>query len=61
MARAPAGDDDIRGIEDIPLEELAIALRQSSGDEVETVRYFGVRRLTAHARERLRRAAGAVG
>lgn len=55
-ARAPSGDDDIRAIEDIALEELAAALAQYSkaeASEVEAARFFGIRRLSFTARARL--------
>ena len=57
-ARYPATGGDIRSIEDIPARELAAALRScASGDrEGEASRAFGLRRLSASARERLRRA-----
>jgi hypothetical protein len=62
-ARYPATDNDIRSIDDIPSRELVAALRScASGDrEGEASRAFGLRRLSASARERLRRAIPADG
>jgi very-short-patch-repair endonuclease len=50
-ARAPASMDDIRLIEDIALAEIRAARR--GRDVVEVARLFGVRRLSASARERI--------
>jgi very-short-patch-repair endonuclease len=53
-ARSPASENDIRPIEDIALAELHIARQE--GDTVDVARRFGVRRLSASARERIERA-----
>ncbi len=53
IARFPAGEGDIRQIEDICLAELRGA---GSSDPVEIARKFGVRRLSAAARARIERA-----
>jgi very-short-patch-repair endonuclease len=50
QARAPAGPDDLRAIEEIALRELAA---YPGHDAVEVARYFGVRRLSASARARI--------
>ncbi|SEK25956.1 Part of AAA domain-containing protein [Sphingomonas palmae] len=54
VAREPTTEDDIRQIEDIAIEELRAARRL--GDPVEIARFFGVRRLSSAARERIVRA-----
>lgn len=58
-ARAPATEADIRLIEDISLEELRAAYPEQPSDdpEQEVARFFGVRRLTALARQRIALAA----
>jgi hypothetical protein len=57
-ARFPATVDDIRGLEDVPLPELCACLRSCTADDKpnEAARRFGLRRLSAAGRERLRRA-----
>lgn len=57
--RVPERDEDVRFIEEIPIEELAAAARTVRGDDlpVEVARIFGVLRLSAAARARLERAA----
>ncbi len=62
-ARYPATTHDIRAIEDISNRELAAALRGCVSDDhpAEAARAFGLRRLSAPARERLRRAIPPVG
>lgn len=52
--RRPAGDADIRQIEDIPLVELRAAAIDR--DPVGVARIFGVRRLSAPARARIEQA-----
>jgi hypothetical protein len=49
--RLPAGDDDIRQIEDIALAELRAA--RFGEDVIEVARGFGVRRLSTTARARI--------
>lgn len=58
-ARFPATDDDVRGVEDISLEELRAAISAAATDDrvAEAARRFGVRRLTAQARTRMEEAA----
>ncbi len=51
VARMPAGDADIRQIEDIALAELRAA--RAGRDSVEVARSFGVRRLSSSARARI--------
>ncbi|UUL82339.1 DUF3320 domain-containing protein [Sphingomonas qomolangmaensis] len=60
-ARAPAGANDIRQIEDIAIEELGFA--GTALDPSDVARFFGVRRLSAAARARinLARQAGRAG
>ena len=62
-ARYPATGEDVRMLEDIALPELSAALRACPGDDSEgaAARAFGIRRLSAAGRERLRRAAPAMG
>ena len=62
-ARYPATGDDVRGMEDIALPELTAALRACVSDDGpgEAARAFGIRRLSAAGRERLRRATPATG
>jgi very-short-patch-repair endonuclease len=52
-ARFPAGEDDIRQIEDICLAELRAA---KSSDPVEIARMFGIRRLSSVTRMRIEQA-----
>jgi hypothetical protein len=52
-ARFPAGEDDIRQIEDICLAELGAT---GISDPVEIARMFGVRRLSSAARNRIEQA-----
>ena len=55
-ARYPHSSDDIRMIEDIALPELSAAIRGCAGAEdvlVDAARRFGVRRVSAAARDRL--------
>ncbi|RYY17215.1 MAG: DUF3320 domain-containing protein, partial [Alphaproteobacteria bacterium] len=54
LAREPATEDDIRQIEDIAIEELRAA--RGLGAPAEIARFFGVRRLSSAARERIVRA-----
>lgn len=51
VARRPDIDEDVRQIEDIALEELRAAT--VLGDTVAVARYFGVKRLSASARDRI--------
>ncbi len=62
-ARFPATAEDIRGLEDVPLPELCACLRScNTGDKPsEAARRFGLRRLSAAGRERLRRATPPTG
>ncbi|WP_174278454.1 DUF3320 domain-containing protein, partial [Sphingomonas bacterium] len=62
-ARYPATVEDVRALEDIALPELGAALRACPGDDAEgaAARAFGIRRLSATGRERLRRATPATG
>ncbi len=57
-ARYPATSEDIRAIEEIALVELTAALRAcAAGDHpTEAARSFGIRRLSAAARDRLHKA-----
>ncbi|HEX7323920.1 MAG TPA: DUF3320 domain-containing protein [Rhodanobacteraceae bacterium] len=52
-----AGDEDFRAIDDIPVEEIAVAARNVLGDDlpIAIAHIFGVRRLTAPGRARLER------
>jgi very-short-patch-repair endonuclease len=56
--RYPATSEDVRQIDDISLRELASAMIDAPTDDALTdvARKFGVRRLTANARDRLRKA-----
>ena len=54
-ARRPAGANDTRQIEEIPLAELRAVGRDL--DPVEAARFFGVRRLSSSARSRIEAAA----
>lgn len=53
--RLPDGDANIRFVDEIPTAELSALARQLSGQDraVEVARRFGIRRLSAAARERL--------
>ena len=57
-ARFPAQSRDIRQLEDISLAEIGAALRDCGGEDPlsEAARRFGVRRLSASARQRILRA-----
>lgn len=62
-ARYPATSDDVRPLEDIALPELTAVMRACTGQDApaEAARALGIRRVSAPARERLRRAAPADG
>lgn len=53
--RVPEGDDEVRFIEEISPEELIAAARSLAGGDlpVEIARVFGIRRLSAAAKERI--------
>jgi len=53
--RVPTSDDDIRHIEEIAMEELAVAAREIRGDDISVgvARKFHVRRLSNEARSRI--------
>ena len=57
-ARYPASPQDLRQVEDIALPELGAALRDCESEDpiAEAARRFGVRRVSAAARDRLARA-----
>ena len=61
--RVPERDEDVRFIEEIPIEELAAAARTVRGEDlpIEVARIFGVLRLSAPARTRLERAVQSLG
>ena len=56
IARAPADASDLRVLEDIALEELVAALGLCRGNEADAARYFGIRRVSATAHDRLEEA-----
>ena len=61
-ARAPATEADIRQIDDIALQELGAYPKGACEDrEQEVARFFGVRRLSAAARQRIKAAAPTTG
>jgi very-short-patch-repair endonuclease len=63
VARHAVTDDDVRRIEDISSEEIRAAVAHVDGGDlpVEIARFFGIRRLSADARERVTKAIGADG